>query len=83
MIERLEPNIGLRGLGLIWGIDFTPLKNPQIIDRVTQYCFEHQLIVETAGRQGQVIKLLPALTTSKEELSQGLGIIEQAVKQAL
>ncbi len=83
LISNLDSRMELRGLGLIWGIDFTPLKNEKLIDLVTSNCFQKGLIVENAGRKGQVLKLLPPLTISQDELLNGLHIIERAIKKAL
>ncbi|RLT97978.1 diaminobutyrate--2-oxoglutarate transaminase [Ketobacter sp.] len=83
MIENLDPRMELRGLGLIWGVDLTPLKNEKLIDQITTNCFEKGLIIENAGRKGQVLKLLPPLTITQDELLTGLHIIERAIKKAL
>jgi len=83
MVERLDPAIQLRGRGMIWGVDLTPLNNARLIDQVTTECFAEGLIIENAGRKGQVLKLLPPLVTSRDELMTGLAIIESALKKAL
>lgn len=83
MIENLDPRMELRGLGMIWGVDLSPLKNEKLIDQVTTNCFEKGLIIENAGRKGQVLKLLPPLTITQDELLTGLHIIERAVRKAL
>lgn len=73
----------LRGIGLIWGLDFTELGDSDLIDHVLSTCFQHGLIVESAGRNGQVMKLLPPLVASDEELHSGLGIIRAAILASL
>lgn len=83
MIERFDPRMELRGLGLIWGVDLSALQNEKLIDTITTNCFEDGLIIENAGRKGQVLKLLPPLTVTVEELGSGLEIIERAFKRAL
>ncbi|MBA54637.1 MAG: diaminobutyrate--2-oxoglutarate transaminase [Pseudomonadales bacterium] len=83
MIDNLDPRMELRGLGMIWGVDLSPLKNEKLIDQITTNCFEKGLIIENAGRKGQVLKLLPPLTITQDELLTGLHIIERAVKKAL
>ena len=83
MIENLDPRMELRGLGMIWGVDLSPLKNEKLIDQVTANCFEKGLIIENAGRKGQVLKLLPPLTITQDELLTGLHIIERSIKKAL
>lgn len=65
-----------RGRGLIWGLE---LAGEGLARRISSLVFERGLIVETAGAQDQVLKLLPPLTISAEDLQLGLGILEQAV----
>ena len=38
-------------------------------------CFERGLLVETSGPDDEVLKLLPALTITNDELDRGLDII--------
>lgn len=83
IIQRIDPAMELRGKGMIWGVDLSPLNNLRLIDQVTNLCFEEGLIIENAGRKGQVLKLLPALTTTEDDLLAGLGIIEHALQKAL
>ena len=79
IIEKTDKRLQLRGLGMIWGVDFSALGDEAVIGKVTDACFEKQLIIENAGRKGQVLKLLPPLTASREELEQGLAVIESAI----
>ncbi|HAG94550.1 MAG: diaminobutyrate--2-oxoglutarate transaminase [Pseudomonadales bacterium] len=83
IIDRLDARMELRGLGMIWGVDLAPLGNERLIDQITSLCFQDGLIIENAGRKGQVLKLLPPLTASSDELHIGLEIIERAMKKAL
>ncbi|NCX06337.1 MAG: aminotransferase class III-fold pyridoxal phosphate-dependent enzyme, partial [Actinobacteria bacterium] len=59
----------VNGNGLLCGLD---VKNTELADRVTRAAFDRQLIVETCGAGDQVVKLLPPLTTTDEELRIGL-----------
>lgn len=70
-------DIAVRGIGCIWGID---VKDGNKALAVTKQCFENGLIIERAGRQNSVVKLMPALTISDELLMKGLDIIKNAVK---
>ncbi len=62
----------IRGIGCIWGID---MKESAKSQAVVNYCFEHRLILERAGRDNGVVKLMPALTVTREELLKGLEIV--------
>ena len=44
--------------------------------------FERGLLVETAGSQDEVVKLLPPLTASDDELELGLSMLASAVTRA-
>ena len=62
----------IRGIGCIWGID---MKKSELSQAVVNYCFRNKLILERAGRDNGVVKLMPALTVTKEELLKGLEIV--------
>ena len=81
MASEIEP-LGLkaRGIGLIWGIE---MADGAASGAVTKACFEKGLIIERAGRDNNVVKLMPALTISDEQLNQGLEIILSCVKNVL
>jgi acetylornithine/N-succinyldiaminopimelate aminotransferase len=79
VIERLEklknkvPCIKeIRGMGLLLGIEFCESAKP-----IIQKCFENKLLLIGAGEN--VIRIIPALTISIEELSAGLDILEKAI----
>jgi diaminobutyrate-2-oxoglutarate transaminase len=75
--KRLEDNAAtVRGRGLIQGL----AAEPGIAQAVSKQAFEHGLIVETAGVDSQVLKLLPTLTVDDADLVRGLDIIEESVQ---
>lgn len=41
--------------------------------------FERGLLMETSGPSDEVIKLLPPLTTSEEELDTGIDILAESI----
>ncbi len=45
-----------------------------------QRAFELGLLIETSGPESEVVKLLPALTITPEELDEGLRILARAVR---
>lgn len=83
LIERFDNRLVLRGLGMIWGIDFTQMDDPDLIERILATCFENGLILENCGRKGQVMKFLPPLVASNSELKEGLDIIRDAMQTHL
>jgi diaminobutyrate-2-oxoglutarate transaminase len=67
-----------RGRGMVWGLE---LSDPQHADRAARRAFELGLLFETSGVHGQVVKLLPPLTITTDELDQGLRITQRAVHE--
>src|SRR5690606_7646125 len=82
-MQRLEEiaaplDANVRGRGLMLGIAFD---DEELASAIEKECFANGLIIETAGINDEVLKLMPALTTTEEELSQGLDMIAAAVKK--
>ena len=76
----LKDNMDIRGIGLIWGIDFMDGK---LSRAVLDACFKKGLIIELAGREDRVLKIMPALTIEDDLLRQGLDIIKDSIKEVL
>ncbi|PNQ87683.1 diaminobutyrate--2-oxoglutarate transaminase [Paenibacillus polymyxa] len=79
-IQTMDPLIEIRGLGLIWGIDVTHL-GEAFAKEVATLCFSKGLIIERAGRNDTVLKIMPALTISMENLIKGCNIIKESMAQ--
>lgn len=82
-ISQISENIAIRGIGMIWGIDLANFGGSSLAKKVGMRCFEKGLIVERAGRNDTVIKLLPPLTTELPTLKEGCSIIETAFSECL
>lgn len=67
----------VRGIGLIWGIE---VKDGVEALRIANECFKNGLIIERAGRDNNVVKLMPALTIPDDQLLRGLEIIKNAMQ---
>ncbi|MCD8537013.1 MAG: diaminobutyrate--2-oxoglutarate transaminase [Burkholderiaceae bacterium] len=80
MVQEPEIEADIRGRGLIWGVEFS---DRELAAQVSQACFERGLIIETAGIDDQVLKLLPSLTIDEADLNHGLDIIEQSLQAVL
>ncbi|MFD0364852.1 diaminobutyrate--2-oxoglutarate transaminase [Nocardia sp. GCM10030253] len=70
------PGVSLRGRGLVQGVVFD---DPSQASKVCQVAFERGLLVETSGSMDEVVKLLPPLTISDEELDLGLDLLSTAI----
>ncbi|REK71686.1 diaminobutyrate--2-oxoglutarate transaminase [Paenibacillus paeoniae] len=79
----LDPEIQVRGKGMIWGIDFSGIPIKEIAYEVRDICFSNGLIVECVGRKDTVVKILPPLTIEQGVLRQGLEILADSIKMAL
>jgi len=80
MLKRAGVAAQVRGRGLIQGVAF---ENAGLTGSIAQACFERKLVIETAGVQGDVLKLLPSLTISDTELDRGLDIINTSLRAVL
>ncbi|MER5770029.1 diaminobutyrate--2-oxoglutarate transaminase [Streptomyces sp. NPDC001985] len=69
-----------RGRGLAWGLECA---DKPLAARVARRAFALGLLVETSGTLGEVVKLLPPLTASADELDEGLSILARAVRESL
>ena len=69
----------VRGRGLIQGMQCAP----GVAGRTAKAAFERGLVIETAGPEGDVLKLLPPLTIPDAQLTEGLDIIEDSLRSAL
>jgi diaminobutyrate-2-oxoglutarate transaminase len=78
-ITPISDEIITRGLGMIWGIDLSAFGQPGLAECVSSRCYELGLIIERAGREGGVLKMMPPLTTEMELLERGCAILRQAI----
>ena len=69
--------IVVRGRGLAYGFEIKD--DNTIAGEISEYAFKEQLICETCGSNGQVVKFLPPLVIDEEILREGLKRFETAV----
>jgi ornithine--oxo-acid transaminase len=98
LVERYEVVREVRGLGLIWAIEFGPpsgragRKLWETVERrqtglfsqlITVPLFhEHQILCQVAGHRMNTIKALPALVVEEEEIRRFAAALEQTVATA-
>lgn len=72
----------VRGLGLMIGLEFRPdgRPAPKLVARITANALDRGLLLLTCGIDDNVIRVIPPLTVSEEELHTGLDIIEAAIR---
>ena len=81
-ILPLDSRLEVRGIGLIWGIDFNRI-NAKFALEMVHKAFDKHLILEVAGRGDGVLKIMPPLTIEDNILQEGLKIIRECIKAVL
>jgi 4-aminobutyrate aminotransferase / (S)-3-amino-2-methylpropionate transaminase / 5-aminovalerate transaminase len=71
----------VRGLGPMLAIELREA-TPNAAKAITAAAFDKGLLLLACGLYGNVIRLLPPLTASDEELERGLGLLEEALGDA-
>jgi 4-aminobutyrate aminotransferase len=81
-IAARQPLVGeVRGLGPMLALELRDA-TPDAAKATTVAAFEKGLLLLACGLYGNVIRLLPPLTASDEELERGLGLLEEALGDA-
>jgi diaminobutyrate-2-oxoglutarate transaminase len=70
--------VDVRGRGLAWGLE---LADGETARRAARAAFDRHLLVETAGPDDQVVKLLPPLNTSRHDLELGIALLGEAIAE--
>ncbi|HEY9312617.1 aspartate aminotransferase family protein [Williamsia sp.] len=76
----------VRGLGLMAGIEFvndTGAPDAAAAAAVQQACVPERLLTLTCGPMGNVVRLIPALVVTEDEIATGLNRFESALTAAL
>jgi diaminobutyrate-2-oxoglutarate transaminase len=68
--------ITVKGRGLARGLEFA---QAELAGNVCAAAFERGLLMETSGPSSEVMKVLPPLTLTDDELEEGLAIIRESV----
>ena len=88
-LKALEKEFDLigdvRGLGPLAALELvkdrkTKEPAPEEAKAITDFCFEHGLILLSCGTYGNVLRFMMPLVISNEQLEKGLKIIEEAFK---
>ncbi|MEW6716897.1 MAG: aspartate aminotransferase family protein [Chloroflexota bacterium] len=85
-IKERFPSIGeVRGRGLMVGVEFTTDGKPDkpITKAVQQACLEGKLLLLTCGTYENVIRWIPPLTVTAEQLEEALNTFEHALNRVV
>src|SRR5581483_5363654 len=81
-IATRRPLVGeVRGLGAMLALELTE-RNPAAAKRTVTRALERGLVLLSCGLDGNVIRLLPPLSATDDELERGLAILEEALGDA-
>lgn len=86
--EKYDVVGDVRGLGAMIGLEFVKdraTKEPyaELVKKITTYCFKHGVIFLNAGLFGNVVRFLPPLVITKDQLAYGLDVLEAAIKESI
>ena len=73
-IKPINSKFEIRGIGLIWGIE---THDGKLAKEISSNCFKSGLIVERAGRDNSVVKIMPPLTIEDKTLLEGLDLLKK------
>lgn len=75
--------VDVRGLGLMIGLEFMEdgRSATGYVSRLQKRCVEHGLLLLTCGSEDNVVRLIPPLTISQEDLDAGLDILHSAMSE--
>lgn len=79
LTEIADANTGVdaRGRGLARGLAF---EDPELASKLCRLAFERGMLVETSGPDSEVVKLMPPLTITDDELGEGLEMFADAAR---
>jgi 4-aminobutyrate aminotransferase len=70
--------VEVRGIGAMIGVELT---DKAAAEAVQQRCLEEGVLVLTCGPEGNVLRLIPPLTMTDDELDHGLAVLGQAIQR--
>ena len=81
LAARHEAVGNVRGLGPMLALELTE-QTPELVQRITSAAFDRGLLVLACGLYGNVLRLLPPLNVTDDELARGLQILEDSLAAA-
>lgn len=88
-MQKKYPVIGdIRGLGAMCAVEFvidpqTKEPNKEIIGKITKESLQQGVVFLSAGIYGNVLRFLPPLVMTDEQLNYGLDVLEKSIAKAL
>ena len=76
--------VDVRGRGLFVGAEFADSEEQtgkELVKAIQQYCYERGVLVWSAGRHGNALRLIPPLVLTQEQATTGMNVICEAIEQ--
>lgn len=86
LAARAPHIVDVRGHGLMVGIEFADADNtprPDLADAVQQRAVEDGLLLLTCGVRGNVVRVIPPLIVTAEQIDLGIAMLERTLAEAL
>jgi 4-aminobutyrate aminotransferase len=85
-MKRNHPVIGeVRSIGLMIGIEIvhpqTGEPNGEGLLNILNRCLQKGVLFYFCGNQGEVIRMIPPLTVTKQQIDEGLGMLDEALTE--
>jgi 4-aminobutyrate aminotransferase len=85
-MKRNHPVIGeVRSIGLMIGIEIvhpqTGEPNGKGLLNILNRCLQKGVLFYFCGNQGEVIRMIPPLTVTKQQIDEGLGMLDEALTE--
>src|SRR5690606_16817686 len=84
VLDHLRREVGghgdvrdIRGIGLMVGVE---LADKAVTERVCRTCLDHGVIVLACGPDENVLRLVPPLTITDDEIDHGLAVLCAAIR---
>lgn len=84
-LAEKHPTIGdVRGLGLMMGIELvgdqdTRVPDAEAFNHVKAHALDNELIIISCGPDGNIIRFIPALVTTREELDWAIDLVDEGL----
>ncbi len=84
LAERHETIGDVRGLGLMIGVEFvedreTRTPDPKAFQHIASHAFDNELIIIECGPDGNVLRFIPPLITTMEELDWAIDLVDEGL----
>jgi 4-aminobutyrate aminotransferase len=85
LAERHEAIGDVRGLGLMIGVEFVEDRESRTPDakafqHVASHAFDNELIIIECGPDGNILRFIPPLITTMEELDWAIDLVDQGLE---